>query len=46
MEYLFWSQIVFWVSVFVYLYYLNLGVKNIEKQIDSLEKLKQRKKDA
>lgn len=38
MEYLFWSQFIFWIIIIVYIYYLQVKGKGIEMQIDRLNK--------
>lgn len=46
MEFLFWSQIIFWLMIIVYIYYLNTLSNRIKKQIDSLTKEERGKADA
>ncbi|NIP29944.1 MAG: CcmD family protein [Candidatus Dadabacteria bacterium] len=36
MEYLFWSNIIVWASIFIYVIYLILENKSLNKEIDSL----------
>lgn len=45
MEYLFWSQVIFWLSVLIYIYYLTAIAKKVEKQINSLTERKEKTPD-
>lgn len=38
MEYLFWSQFIFWITIIGYIYYLHVKVKGVERQIDGFNK--------
>ena len=37
MEFLFWSQVIFWFVMLVYAFYLIANANNIEKQLESLD---------
>lgn len=45
MEYLFWSQVIFWLSVLIYIYYLTAIAKRVEKQINSLTEREEKNQD-
>ncbi len=46
MEFLFWSQIIFWLIMIVYIYYLNNVSSRINRQLESLIKNKRGDADA
>ena len=37
MSYLFWSQVIFWIVLVVYVYYLIRKNENLKKQLESIE---------